>query len=401
MIYFSEILHKGIYTDQKIYLGKLKDLIFVVKDRPYITKMVVGGEKEVVYPLSSLKSINGRLIIASDVVPTHLDENELYIHKNVLDQQIIDIAGNKVVRANDVVLQNKPEWYLSGIDISLYGILRWFGLERLLITMLKLLTIAPTPEILSWGDIQPLELARGRIKLKLEQDKLKKLRPEDLADYLELTNTESIKKILNTMDQEYAAMVIKNLNINYQTELFNKFSSEKAASVISLIEPDDAADILFTLDKQKRHEILTYLQDDYRKELMHLLDFAHTPIGEHMTTEYFTAFPDDSIKQVLRQIKEKTTDFEHLSYVYVLNKNNQLVGVCNMHELLLNDEDTPLYKFMISNLIAIHLNTPEEIAISKMLKYKLYALPVIDREKHILGTITLDSITEYLLAHFS
>ena len=401
MIYFSEILHKGIYTDQKIYLGKLKDLIFVVKDRPYITKMVVGGEKEVVYPLSSLKSINGRLIIASDVVPTHLDENELYIHKNVLDQQIIDIAGNKVVRANDVVLQNKPEWYLSGIDISLYGILRWFGLERLLITMLKLLTIAPTPEILSWGDIQPLELARGRIKLKLEQDKLKKLRPEDLADYLELTNTESIKKILNTMDQEYAAMVIKNLNINYQTELFNKFSSEKAASVISLIEPDDAADILFTLDKQKRHEILTYLQDDYRKELMHLLDFAHTPIGEHMTTEYFTAFPDDSIKQVLRQIKEKTTDFEHLSYVYVLNKNNQLVGVCNMHELLLNDEDTPLYKFMISNLIAIHLNTPEEIAISKMLKYKLYALPVIDREKHILGIITLDSITEYLLAHFS
>ena len=148
MIYFSEILHKGIYTDQKMYLGRLKDLIFVVKDRPYITKMVVGGEKEVVFPLSSLKSINGRLIIASDVAPTHLDENELYINKNVLDQQIIDIAGNKVVRANDVVLQNKPEWYLSGIDISLYGILRWFGLERLLITMLKLLTIAPTPEIL-------------------------------------------------------------------------------------------------------------------------------------------------------------------------------------------------------------------------------------------------------------
>src|SRR3989344_1343780 len=80
MIYFSEILHKGIYTDQKMYLGRLKDLIFVVKDRPYITKMVVGGEKEVVYPLSSLKSINGRLIIASDVVPTHLDENELYFN---------------------------------------------------------------------------------------------------------------------------------------------------------------------------------------------------------------------------------------------------------------------------------------------------------------------------------
>ncbi len=401
MIYFSEILHKGIYTDEKVYLGRLKDLIFVVKDRPYITKMVVDGGKEVVYPLSSLKSINGKLVISSSVTPTHLDENELYINKNVLDQQIIDIAGNKVVRVNDVVLQNKPEWYLSGIDTSIYGILRWFGLENLFTILLKLITIAPTPEILSWGDIQPLELARGRIKLKLEQNNLKKLRPEDLADYLELTNTESIKKILNTMNQQDAAMVIKNLNINYQTELFNLFSSEKAASVISLIEPDDAADILFTLDKHKRYEILTYLKEDYRRELEQLLDFAHTPIGEHLTTEFFTAYPDDTIKHVMRSIKEKTVDFEHLSYVYVINRNNQLVGVCNMHELLLNHEDTQLYRFMISNLVAIHLNTPEEIAISKMLKYKLYALPVIDREKHILGIITLDSITEYLLAHFS
>src|SRR3989344_4522099 len=401
MIYFSEILHKSIYTDQNSYLGRLKDLIFVVKDRPYITKMVVGREKEVVYPLSSLKSINGKLIVSSDVQSTHLDENELYISKNLLDQQIIDLAENKVVRVNDVILQNKPERYLSGIDISFYGILRWFGLEKSIVSIMKLISLAPVPEVLSWVDIQPLELARGRINLKLEQERLKKLRPEDLADYLELTNTESIKKILNTMDQQSAAMVIKNLNINYQTELFNIFSSEKAASVVSLIEPDDAADILFTLDKQKRLEILSFLSIEDRLELEQLLNFAHTPIGEHITTEFFTAFPNDTIKEVMREIKNKTSNFEHLNYVYVLNQNKQLVGVCNMHELLLNDEDTPLYKFMITNLVAINLTTPEEIAISKMLKYKLYGLPVIDREKHLLGMITLDSITGFLLEHFS
>lgn len=401
MIYFSEILHKAIYTDHKTYLGKLKDLIFVVKEKPYVTKMVIQGEKDIVLPLTSLKSMNGRLIVNSNVQPTQLEENELYIHKNILDKQIIDIAGNKVVRVNDIVIQNKPEWYVSGVDISFYGVLRWFGLEKMTASFLNKLFVTTTPEILSLSDIQPLELARGRIQLKLEQNKLKKLRPEDLADYLELTNTESIKNILNTMDQDYAAEVIKNLKLNYQTELFNQFTSAKAASVITKIEPDDAVDILLTLDPRIRKDILEHLDREVRAEMDHLLEHAHTPIGEHMTTEYYTAAPNATVKQVMRDIRTKTNEFEHLNYVYVLNNSEQLVGVCNLHELLTYSDDTPLYKFMITDVIAINLSTPEEIAISKMLKYKLYSIPVIDREKHILGIITLDAITEFLLEHFT
>ncbi len=401
MIYFSEILHKAVYTDHKTYLGKLKDLIFVVKEKPYVTKIVISGEKDLVLPLSSLKSLNGKIIITENTMPTQLEEDELYVHKNILDKQIIDITGNKVVRVNDVVIQNKPEWYVSGVDISIYGVLRWFGLEKITTAIMNKMFIIPTPEILSLSDIQPLELARGRIQLKLEQDKLRKLRPEDLADYLELTNTESIKKILNTMDQEYAAKVIKNLNINYQTELFNQFTSEKAASIITKIEPDDAVDILLTLDPRIRKDILDHLGKDVRREIDHLLVHAHTPIGEHMTTEYYTSTPNATVKQVIKEIKLTTHDFEHLNYVYVLNNNSQLVGVCNLHELLTYPDDTPLYKFMIGNVIAINLTTPEEIAISKMLKYKLYSIPVIDREKHILGIITLDSITGFLFEHFS
>ena len=401
MIYFSEILHKAIYTDHKTYLGKLKDLIFVVKEKPYVTKMVIQGEKDLILPLSSLKSINGTIIVSVNAKPTQLEENELYIHKNILDKQIIDIAGSKVVRVNDVVIQNKPEWYVSGVDISFYGVLRWFGLEKITYTLLNKLFFTPTPEILSLSDIQPLELARGRIQLKLEQNKLKKLRPEDLADYLELTNTESIKNILNTMDQDYAAEVMKNLKLNYQTELFNQFTSEKAASVITKIEPDDAVDILLTLDARIRKDILEHLNKDVRAEIDHLLEHAHTPIGEHMTTEYYTAAPNATVKQVIKEIRSKTNEFEHLNYVYVLNNNEQLVGVCNLYELLTFPDDTPLYKFMITDVIAINLSTPEEIAISKMLKYKLYAIPVIDREKHLLGIITLDAITGFLLERFT
>jgi CBS domain-containing protein/sporulation protein YlmC with PRC-barrel domain len=401
MIYFSEILHKAVYTDHKTYLGKLKDLIFVVKEKPYVTKMVIHGDKDIILPLSALKSINGKIIVSENAQHTQLEENELYIHKNILDKQIIDIGGSKVVRVNDVVIQNKPEWYVSGVDISLYGVLRWFGLEKIAYSMLNKLFFTPTPEILSLSDIQPLELARGRIQLKLEQNKLKKLRPEDLADYLELTNTESIKNILNTMDQDYAADVIKNLKINYQTELFNQFTSEKAASIISKIEPDDAVDILLTLDSRIRKDILEHLHKDDRIGIDHLLEHSHTPIGEHMTTEYYTAFPNATVKQVMKEIRSKTNEFEHLNYVYILNNNEQLVGVCNLHELLTYSDDTPLYKFMITDVIAINLSTPEEIAISKMLKYKLYSIPVIDREKHLLGIITLDAITGFLLEKFT
>lgn len=116
-----------------------------------------------------------------------------------------------------------------------------------------------------------------------------------------------------------------------------------------------------------------------------------------MTTEYLVVNTQMTVREVIEKIKKETTDFSFLNYVYVVNNNFELVGVFNLHELLLENLDTPVYKFMVQNLIVVHLSTPEEIVFKKMLKYKIYALPVIDEKRRILGIITLDDISEDLL----
>ncbi|MEI6533641.1 MAG: CBS domain-containing protein [Candidatus Roizmanbacteria bacterium] len=399
MIYFSEISHKRIVTEDGIIVGKLRDLIFEISSRPVITKIVVSKDhgEDLIIPVSYIRSIDNIITISKSYQIVELADNELFIVRNILDKQIIDIKDNKIVRVNDVVLQDRPHLYLAGVDIGWLGVLRWLKIEHLMIRLFRKINIRLTSSFLSWVDIQPLELARGRVKLKKEEAKMEKIRPEDLADHLERTNILNINKILNILNDDYAAQVIGNLNINYQHALFKLFSPEKAATVISLVDPDEAVDILLTLSPKKREQIIALVPKAKRKEMEYLFRLSKTPIGELITTEYLVVKPQDSVKRIIELVKKYTSEFSLLVYIYVINDEDQLIGVFSIHELLMQQLTTPAYKFMTQNVVVIHLTTPEEIAIKKMLKYKLQAIPVINETKKILGIITIDDISDFIM----
>ncbi len=126
------------------------------------------------------------------------------------------------------------------------------------------------------------------------------------------------------------------------------------------------------------------------------MGLAKTPIGDFITSQYITVGPEDTVRQVINRVKKETVDFSYLYYIYVVNKENQLIGVVNLHELLLQDLETQMYRFMVQNVVVVHLTTPEEIAINKMIKYRLQALPVTGRNKKILGIVTIDDLAEFI-----
>ncbi len=399
MLYFSELKNKRVYTEDNIFFGRLKDIIFQVSDTPTVTKLVIKTktDPDVVVPLRYLIKMNGGIILGKNFQTVRLDDNELYLVNNLLDNQIIDIAGNKIVRVNDVVIQDKPGYYIAGVDIGILGILRWFSLEDYILRLFGKLGIKLTSQFLSWGDVHPLELTRGHVKIKKEQAKLDKIRPEDLADYLEKTNTSNINRILRVMDERTATDVINNLSINYQTGLFKQFSSEKAAKLLASMDPEETVDILVTLSKKKREKIMSFLDDKTFKETEYLLNLSKTPIGHILTTEFLTAEPTDRVKEVIAKIKKETEDFYTLSHVYVVNKDQQLVGVFDLHELLLQKSETRVYRFMTQNLSLIYLSTPEIVVLRKIVKYKLNSLPVVDRDKHLLGIVRFDDVIDSFL----
>ena len=400
MLYFSEIVGKKVYTEDNIYVGYLEDMIFLVAENPIVTKIVIKNQakEKLIISTDYLQKINKIIRIEKEFLGTNLEENELYLVKNLLDKQIIDLKGNKVVRVNDVAMQDKEKLSIAGVDVGILGIFRRLriGADNFF-KIASFFNIKLASQFLSWADIQPLELIRGNVKLRKKEEKLEKIRPEDLADYLEKTNVINARKFLKILDTEKAAEVIGNLNINFQTALFKHFQIEKAAKLVSFLDPDEATDVLLTLSKKKRDEVMEKLSPQVKNKIIHLLELSNEPIGSLLTTEYLTVGPEDTVRHIVEKIKTETKDFSSLYNIYAVNKENQLIGVVSLHEVMKEDLDMPLYKFMTQNLIVIHLTTPAEIAMKKFLKYHLSSLPVINQEKRLEGVVNFDDITNYVL----
>jgi magnesium transporter len=399
MIYFSQILKKKVFTEDGIKVGYLDDLVFLNKETPIVTKLLIKTkDKKILVPIDFLVKINKEIYIQKNYEETSLSDDELYILRNLLDKQIIDIKGSKIVRVNDVVLQKeKNDWYVLGVDVGVLGILRRLGLSNLGEKILGILRLRLSSQFLSWAEIQPLELARGEVRLKKEEKKLLKLRPEDLADYLEQTSLANIQKVLRLLDKKMTAKVIADLNINYQVGLFQRMLPKKAASILELLDSDEAVDILLFLSKKRREAILSFLPKEKQKEVSYLLIVHESgKIGDYLSLEYLAVSPSKTVLEVKNLIKKETADFYFLPYIYVLNEKKQLIGVFSLHELLLQDDASFVYKFMNQNLITVYLTTPINLALRKMIKYKISALPVIDKEKRLLGIVTFDDLSEKL-----
>lgn len=394
-------------TEGGKHLGRLDDVLFLASESPLITKLVVKSpsKEDLLIPAEAVRKVNHVMMLKDEFSVADTSDQDLSLVKNLLDKQIIDVEGHKVVRVNDVTIQDnegdKPSFYISGVDIGFRGILRWIKLEEPAMPLFRLLKWDTHPHFLAYAEIQPLELARGNVQLKKGLDNLDRIRPEDLADYLEKTNIRNVDKIVNNLDEEYAAEVIGDLNASYQTALFRRFSPEKSADLIELIDPDEAVDILLTLSTERRDEILSSLPKKKSDELHALLKLSKTPIGELITTDIFVIGVNHMVGDVIRQIKERTEDVSYLPYIYVTNDENELVGVVNVHDLFVHSHETPIRDVMEQNLIVIHVTTPKDIAIKKMLRYKVYALPVTDSTRHLEGVVRFDDLAETVLKKYT
>lgn len=395
MLYFSELAGKKVFAPGGKLLGKLEDFYFLGADQPLITKAKITKAKDtIVIPITQIKTITTAIVVSAGYTTTTATEQELSVLTHLLNQQIIDIKGNKVVRVNDVAIQQKPYYVIAGVDVGLMGIARWFNGEQILNTALSTIGKSVTSNFLSWDDIQPVELSSGKVVLKHEETKLTRLAPEDLADHLERLSVKNLSKVLDILPTEYETDVIENLNVSRQRALFRTIKAEQAADILSRIDADEAADILLTLSHKRRDIILSLLSTEIREPIDYLMSLSKTDIGDLATNEFAKADPEETAGKVRSRLKKTAEDYAHLTYVYVVNKKGVLVGVFNLQELIQANNDTPVYKFMTPNIVVVSLTTPKEIALKKMIKYKIFALPVISEKRHILGIVSLDDLLE-------
>ncbi|OGG15844.1 hypothetical protein A3D78_02965 [Candidatus Gottesmanbacteria bacterium RIFCSPHIGHO2_02_FULL_39_14] len=399
MLYISEILGKDVINERNLSLGKVSDVLFLYAEVPNVTKIRVASEKkDVLIAISDIKKINQQIFVSKHFKEGSREENEASIKENLLDRQVIDLVGNKVVRVNDVVVADKPNFYISGIDISFWGVLRRLHLLSTVIRAIRFLRLPPVRfSFLSWGDIHNLEFDLGQIKLKSREEKLNRIHPEDLADHLQTTNIGNIKKFIQTLDTEKAAEVFGGLSLVHQTAVINELNPQSAAVLMQNLDPDEATDILLALNRRKRELIISLLPEKEQKELTKLIGLSTTSMGELLTTEYLAVDSKSTAREIVEHLRRETGDFSCLHAIYVLNEKKQLTGVFSLHELLMQSSETPAYKFMIAEPLVLTLSTPLELAAKKMIRYKFSALPVVDTEKKLVGIVTIDDLSDYLL----
>lgn len=400
-MYFSEMYNKKVLTQEGNVLGRLKDVLFLPVETPLLTKIVVKGKNTHIIAIHSVRKFNGKGIYLNDFTDGVRDDNEISLYDNLQNQQIVDLQGSKLIRVNDVVINTTPQYAVSGIDVGFRGILRWLFFGRMFEDFVRNLPLTKSSEFIPWSEIQPKELTNGRIVLKKAQEQLKKMFPEDLADDLEKTTITNALNILKVMDKEMSAKVIADLKLNYQEEVLNRFPPEKSAEILSIIDPDEAVDVLLAMDPKKKNEILSKMKKDVRTDLEQLLSHAKTPVGHLMTSDFLAVNSDSTVKETLEAVKKEAEDFSEIFYIYVKNKQDQVVGVINLSELLTQKPDTQLFRIMNQNLVLGRLTTPKEIVANKLLKYHLYAMPIVNENKSLLGIVSLQDIAEDLLKEHS
>ncbi|HMS41063.1 MAG TPA: CBS domain-containing protein, partial [Pyrinomonadaceae bacterium] len=322
-------------------------------------------------------------------------ENEVLLAKDVLDNQLIDVDGKRVVRVNDVqIIEVGDEWRVSGADVSLQGFLRrlmpkgFYGSSR-------------TVEVIDWADVGYLatDSASSTVKLKSSKDKLSRLHPVEIAQLAESLSPIHRTEIVESLDDEIAADTLEEMSTENQARILEDMDEERAADLLEEMSPDDAVDVLGEMSDEKAQELLDLMEDEEKADVAELLAFEHDTAGGLMTTE-FVVFPKNlTVSQAIAALREMAETPAMIYYLYVVEEENswKLAGLITLRSLILADPTLSLAEVMREKFQFAHPSDDAKETAQKIAEYNLLALPVVDDEGDIAGIVTVDDAMEILL----
>ncbi len=381
MLYLSQLLNKNIYFNKKVF-GKILDAAVSENyPMPSLSKIAIkkDNKKVTISPEAISFSHKYPLLKSTHVPLLPYDENDFYLKEDLLDKQVIDIDGKRLVRVNDVVFESNGELKVVGIDIGFAGILRRLGLSR--ITKLQ-------ARILPWQMIEAFDYDTGNIKIKLTQNKLNSLHPSELADILEELGTKERLGIIGVLSPEMAAKAIEEANTETQEAILEQLPSSPLKTIVDKMHLSEIADIFYRINPLRIREILGFLGIEKAKTVEKLLDFGMDTAGGIMTLDYYSTGEDKTVKEVLSELLNLVSKPEA---IIVTNGNGKLLGTHYTKDLV-NCDQLAILKDIVSDRKFTYANVNFSQILKIFSQYHLRLLPVVDKEKKPIGVITIDAV---------
>lgn len=404
MLYLSQAIGRPVLDPAGEPIGKVADLIVALGSQyPPVTGLVVRtGRRRIFLPWTSVASMDATgARLQQTTIDIHKFEqrpDEILLHLDLMDKQIVDIDGRKVVRVNDLRLDHiEEQLHLVAVDVGAGGLLRRLGIEgayRIIARNLRL----PIPErYIDWEDVDPVETSIASIKLRVPHAGLAEMHPADLAAIIDQLAPKDRAGVLASLDDEAAADAIEEMEPGTQVEILEDLEPGRAADILEEMSPDDAADLVADLSDTTRAEILALMEDDEAKEVQELLAYPEESAGGMMTTEFVAVPATLTAAQTIDRLRELEPDAETIYYVYVTDDDHRLVGVLSLRDLIVAQPATPISEVMFSEPVAVGiLAEPDEVA-ELVAHYNLLAVPVLDDERVLVGIVTVDDAMDSIL----
>ena len=404
MLYLSQAIGSPVLDAHGEPMGKLDDLIVAIGDRyPPVTGLVVAtGKRRIFLPWSHVGSFDasGARLSTGQIDITRFQQrpNEIQLRQDLLDKQIVDIDGRKVVRVNDLSLDDVDgQLHLVAVDVGAAGLLRRLGLERGYRVLARNLRL-PTPErYIDWEDVDPVETSIASIRLRVPHAGLSELHPADLATIIDQLAPRDRAGVLAALDLEAAADAIEEMEPDTQVEVLEDLTPELAADILEEMSPDDAADLVADLDQPTRDRILAHMERDEVEEVQELLGYPEDTAGGIMTTEFIALEDGLTAAQAIERLRELEPDAETIYYIYVTDENDRLVGVLSLRDLIVAQPATRIGDFMIRQPVAVGVLADQDEVAAVVAHYNLLAVPVVDDEARLVGIVTVDDAIDTVI----
>jgi Mg2+ transporter MgtE len=459
MIFLSTLLRRVVFDTNNQRVGALRDLYISLHDVfPRVTALVVRPSLLSSGPLAGAANGNGsrgnggspgifgqEIIIPWDQV-TSLEDSQIYLNvpaekiaplpsggqagdlrlaRDLLDKQIVDTQGFRVVKVNDLKLaQVHDAARLVGADISLRALLRRLGAETPVAALSHILPLKLPERTITWNYVEPIETAEHElvgagaaaatngaaqadsrlsgtinvpaVRLSVSHAKLAELHPADIADILEQLNLQEGGALLEELDTETAADALEEVDPVRQAALVSKLDPERASDLLERIAPDNAADILGELDEDEAERLLSLMPAEESQPIRELLRYDEQTAGGIMTTEALSLPASLTVEETLARLRSQNNSLEMVYYLYVVDEQRHLVGVVSLRQLVTSNPSTRLEAIMDPDVIRVHVNDDQEEVARVIAKYDLLGVPVVDEDERLVGLVTVDDIIDVL-----
>jgi magnesium transporter len=412
--YFSRLPGCKVFGPNQKVIGKVKDLLvetdssFPLIQEPSVRPRVIGiklktGKTTQIYDFSYFEILKEKrkiTITCSELVLlSNADvDRGLFLAGTILDKQIVDMNGRKLVRVNDIRMVALAQGtFTIAVDVGMEGLLRRIGISRELKSFLSIFNLSLPSKFILWDDVEAIDFSNLNIKLSKTSSKLSTLHPSDLADIIEDLGKQSRASVFSSLDEERAADVMEELETEAQVHIIESLPVEKVADVLEKMPANEVADILDELEDDKAEMLLNEMEAGSSQEVRELLEYDEKEVGSIMTTDFISFNENTSVAEVLTDIRAIKPEAEALYNLFVTDENAELIAAVSLRDLVVSEPTTKIREIMKE--APIHLYDDQKIDdIAEIIsKYNMLAIPVVNRQNLLEGMVVIDDVVEDLI----